>query len=349
MSTQRRYNLINEKWIPVRLPDGSRDELGIRETLLRSKEIEVIEDPSPLIVASLHRFLLAVLYRALEGPTDIDKANDLIKNGLPPDKITDYLEKWRHRFWLFDEQFPFFQIPTFEPEKWKAWTVLAAEHNADNAKVLFDHVDVTAPGVISEAMASRWIVATQTFVISSGKSEIKHTKNAPSATSIISIPLGRNLQDTLLFSLVPQNREIIASDIPVWERDPESVDILKNGLIRPANGLADLYTWRSRSIRLMPGNDGISQVAFGSGIEYSAGAQVDPMVAYRIDPKIGKLPYQLRNRGLWRDFDSLLPNMSTDKSDLAPIVIDHAVRLSRSTPERFPRSVMIVGQNNEKL
>ncbi len=76
-----RFNLIDEKWIPVRFPDGTRDELGIRDTLLRSKEIAAIEDPSPLVVAALHRFLLAVLYRALEGPTDIDQAKALFKAG----------------------------------------------------------------------------------------------------------------------------------------------------------------------------------------------------------------------------------------------------------------------------
>ena len=62
-----RYSLIDEKWIPVRFPDGTRGELGIRDTLLQSGEIEAIEDPSPLVVAGLHRFLLAVLYRALAG------------------------------------------------------------------------------------------------------------------------------------------------------------------------------------------------------------------------------------------------------------------------------------------
>ncbi|EAY58011.1 MAG: CRISPR-ssociated protein, Cas1 [Leptospirillum sp. Group II 'C75'] len=344
MRTMRRYNLIDEKWIPVRFPDGRLDELGIRETLLRSKEIAVIEDPSPFVVASLYRFLLAILYRTLEGPTDIDKAKDLFKNGLPADRITAYLEKWRDRFWLFDEQFPFFQIPTFEPKELKAWTVLAAEHNADNAKVLFDHVDVTAPGVISEAMASRWILATQTFSVSSGKSELAHTGSAPSAISEMVIPLGASLQDTLLFSLVPQNRDIVPSDIPVWERYPESVEDLKSGLMRPASGLADLYTWRTRSIRLIPDESGVSRLALASGVKHQAGTQIDPMVGYRIDAKKGKLPLRLQERGLWRDFDSLLP----DGSNLAPSVIDHAVRLSRSTPERFPRSVMIVGQSNDQ-
>jgi len=112
-----RFNLIDEKWIPVRFLGGTRDELGIRDTLLRSMEIAAIEDPSPLVVAALHRFLLAVLYRALEGPTDIDQAKVLFKAGLPGEKITAYLEKWRDRFCLFDEKHPFYQVLAYEPQE----------------------------------------------------------------------------------------------------------------------------------------------------------------------------------------------------------------------------------------
>ncbi|MDB6039987.1 MAG: type CRISPR-associated protein Cse1/CasA [Verrucomicrobiales bacterium] len=340
-----RFNLIDEKWIPVRYPDGSRDELGIRDTLLRAKVITAIEDPSPLVVAALHRFLLAVLYRALEGPTDIDQAKALFTEGLPGEKITAYLEKWRDRFWLFDEKYPFGQIPTFEPKVWRAWTVLAAEHNADNAKVLFDHVDVEAPGTITEGAAARWILATQTFSVSSGKSELAHTGTAPSATAALVLPLGLNLQDTLLFSLVPQNREVTASDLSLWERSPELVARLKEGIERAASGLADRYTWRIRSIRLEANqSDRIGKLAFASGVGNSSMDQSDPMLGYRIDDKKGKLPIQFRERGLWRDFDSLLP----DESHLAPKVIEHATGLTRSDRSRFPRSVMVLGQANNK-
>ena len=340
-----RFNLIDEKWIPVRFSDGARAELGIRDTLLQSRAIAAIEDPSPLVVAALHRFLLAVLYRALEGPTDIDQAKALFKAGLPGEKITAYLEKWRDRFWLFDETCPFGQIPTFEPKTWRAWTVLAAEHNADNAKVLFDHVDVEAPGVISEAAATRWILATQTFSVSCGKSELSHTGTAPSATAAMALPLGGDLQDTLLLSLVPQNRGIIAADNPLWERCPESVESLKAGMARSASGLADRYTWRVRSIRLEANDSGlIGKLAFASGVGNSSVDQTDPMLGYRIDDTRGKLPIRFRDRGFWRDFDSLLP----DESHLAPQVIEHATALTRSNRGRFPRSVMVLGQVNNK-
>lgn len=340
-----RFNLIDEKWIPVRFQNGSRDELGIRDTLLRSKEIAAIEDPSPLVVAALHRFLLAVLYRALEGPTDIDQAKMLFKAGLPNERITTYLGKWRDRFWLFDENYPFGQIPTFEPNAWRAWTVLAAEHNADNAKVLFDHVDVEAPGTISDAAASRWMLATQTFSVSCGKSELSHTGTAPSATAAMVLPLGRDLRDTLLLSLVPQNREVTAADLALWERSPEFVERLKEGIKRAASGLADQYTWRTRSIRLEANDtDQIGKVAFASGVGNASVDQTDPMLCYRIDDKNGKIPIQFRERGLWRDFDSLL----ADESHLAPKVIEHAIALTRSNRDRFPRSVMVLGQANNK-
>lgn len=341
----RRFNLIDEKWIPVRLPDGTRDELGIRETLLHAGKIAAIEDPSPLVVAALHRFLLAVLYRALEGPTDTAQAKSLFKTGLPGDAITTYLKKWHNRFWLLDEKNPFGQIPTFTPRIWRSWTVLAAEHNADNAKVLFDHVCNGFAGTIPEAMAVRWLLATQTFSVSCGKSELAHTATAPSATAAMVLPLGLDLQDTLLFSLIPQNKAIAAHDLPIWEREPETVEALKGGLERNQSGLADLYTWRIRAIRLEGNNSGgIGRLAFASGVGNASSNQIDPMLAYRIDDKKGKLPIQFRERGLWRDFDSLLP----DESRLAPLVIENAAALTRTNRGRFPRTVLVLGQANNK-
>lgn len=340
-----RFNLVDEAWIPVRYLDGRPAELGIRDTLLQAPDIAGIEDPSPLVVAALHRFLLAVLYRAIDGPTDIEQAKALFKSGLPADRISAYLAHWRERFWLFDEKYPFGQIPTFEPRIWRAWTVLAAEHNADNAKVLFDHVDVGDAGTIAPAAAVRWMLATQTFSVSCGKSELAHTGTAPAATAAMVLPLGENLQDTLLLALVPQNREVMAGDIPLWEREPEAVSALQGDCTRAISGIADRYTWRIRAIRLQTSNDpSVGWLAFASGVAHQGTEQPDPMLGYRIDEKKGKLPIQFRGRGFWRDFDSLLP----DATQLAPQVVEHAVRLSKLAPGRFPRSVLVLGQANNK-
>lgn len=347
-----RFNLIDEKWIPVRFPDGTHDELGIREILLHSNEIASIEDPSPLVVAALHRFLLAVLYRALEGPTDIDQAKALFKEGIHGGKITAYLQKWRDRFWLFDERYPFYQVPDYEPKEkngkkqWRSWSAIAAEHNADNAKVLFDHIDVVDAGPISSSKAARWLIACQTFALGGGNSDFQYTKGGPSATAVMVVPLGENLHDTLVFSLVPENRELLWADIPPWEREPETVTSLQHGSERTISGLVDLYSWQTRSVKFNPQEDGktIKELVFASGIACSSEDYADPMLGYRIDEKRGKLPIQFRDRGLWRDFDSLLP----DGSRLAPQVIEHATALTKFKRERFPRSMMVLGQANSK-
>lgn len=360
-----RFNLIDEKWIPVRFSHGSRDELGIRETLLRSKEIAAIEDPSPLVVAALHRFLLAVLYRALEGPTDIDQAKELFRDGFPGEKISAYLEKWRDRFFLFDVKYPFGQVPTFEPKKWRAWTALAVEYNADTAKVLFDHTSEEEPGSIRPAAAARWLLATQTFAVSTGKSEVSHTGKAPSAGSMMVIPIGLNFQDTLCFCLVPQNRMVMLDDVPLWERKPDSMEYLKtktkvphknNGeskdraIERGASGVIDLYTWRTRSILFKEDTSGfISELGFASGLGYKESIECDPMLGYTIKEVTDKeskakvkkkFSIQFEEKGIWRDFDSLLP----DDARLAPKVIEHAVHLSRKERGRFPKGVMVLGQ-----
>jgi CRISPR system Cascade subunit CasA len=347
-----RYNLIEENWIPVRYSDGLRSELGIQETLLQSMQLAAIEDSSPLVVAALHRFLLALLYRAIEGPTDIKEAKILFKGGLPGDKIAKYLTRWRDRFWLFDEKHPFFQVPDYLPEEkrgkkqWRSWTVLAAEHNADNAKVLFDHVMIGNAGSISAKQAAKWLIATQTFALGGGKSDFQYIKSGPSATATMALPLGKNLQDTLLLSLVPQNRELLRMDIPIWEREPEALTSLQKGPKRIATGWVDLYTWRTRSVKFNLQDEGqsISELTFASGVECSRNGQTDPMLSYRVDDEKGRLPIRLKGRGLWRDFDSLLP----DESGLAPLVIKHSTALTHFNTDRAPQSVMVVGLSNKK-
>lgn len=345
-----RFNLIDEKWIPVRFSDGVRDELGIRDTLLRAKEIAAIEDHSPLVMAALHRFLLAVLYRALEGPTDINQAKVLFKQGLPHEKITVYLEKWRDRFWLFNEKYPFYQVPDYKTEKRRSWAAMAAEHNADNAKVLFDHLDVTESGEIASRRAACWLLACQTFALGGGKSDFQYTKGGPSATAVMVLPLGRNLESTLILSLVPENREVFHEDVPIWERESESFLSLRNGMKRSMSGWADLYTWRTRSIKFHLDGDGdtIGELAFASGIECLPEGIVDPMVGYKIiRQERGKQSIRFHERGergYWRDFDSLLP----DNGSLAPKVIEHATNLTRRNLDHFPKAVLVLGQANDQ-
>jgi len=340
------FNLIHEKWIPVRFSDGTRDELGIRDTLLRAKEITAIEDQSPLVVAALHRFLLAVLYRALEGPTDIEQAKELFRKGLPHEKITAYLEKWHDRFWLFNEKYPFEQISGFNPKEWKAWTKLTAEHNAENAKVLFDHIDVKKPFPLSFATTARCLLAAQTFDLAVAKSEFVQPLDAPSARAVFFIVVGNNLHDTLCFCLKPQAKHISKQDSAQWEVTPDTAKLLKSGKGKVISGYSDLYTWRSRSVILKDGGHRkICTLGFASGVSVANdGPFIDPMLCYHEKQDSGLAPFKFReDKDFWRDFDSLLPG-GTSRS---PLVVENAVLLCESVSGRWPLGVLVCGQKTK--
>lgn len=335
-----RYNLIDEPWIPVRDLNGRLSDLGIKDVLLRSRELATIEDPSPLVVAALHRFLLAVLYRALKGPTDIEHAKRLFRDGFPAKEIIGYLESWRSRFFLFDEKYPFGQVPSVPADEMEPWTKLTAEYNSTSNKVLFDHTDTTAPAAIPLKAAVRWLLATFNFSVSGGRGY----RPSPSANAIFCLPQGQCLEDSLVYSLVPQNREIIEQDLPIWEREPQGPEYFKKGPLRAPCGYADLYTWQARAVLLHQMADGhsVSQMAFIAG-EGNEKSLREPMAPFRIHKEHGLLPLPLPERGLWREFGSLLPN----SEGLAPQILEHASRLCLSERYRHPRAVMVLGQRNK--
>lgn len=331
-----RFNLIDEEWIPVRFLDGTCQELGIQDILLRSREIEAIEDPSPLVVAALHRFLLAVLYRALQGPTDIVQARALFREGLPDDKIVDYLERWRDRFWLFDEEYPFGQNPNVPQNRIEPWTKLTAEHNASSNKVLFDHTNTKNPGQRTAPECARWLISTMSFSISGGRGYYP----SPSPNAMICIALGKTLHQTISYNLVHYpNKEVMFGDAALWEREPKKLPLRKPKQI--ASGYADLYTWQSRMVLLEDRPSGlVSFVRFvaGQGFENPSGTP-DPMQPYIVKKK-GKFPVPFNpNRETWQDFDSLLP----ESDGLAPLTIQNAISLARNRAENLPKSVLILG------
>ena len=332
-----RFNLIDEKWIPVRFSDRTHDELSIRDTLLRAKQIAAIEDHSPLVVAALHRFLLAVLYRALEGPTDIDQAKALFKEGLPHEKITAYLERWHDRFWLFDERYPFGQNPNIPQDKIEPWTKLTAEYNATSNKVLFDHTNTKKPGAREPKECACWLLSTMNFSISGGRGYYP----SPSPNAIMCIPFGHDLHKTLCYSLVPYaNRDVMGGDSALWEREPEALPLSVSK--RMATGYADLYSWQARMILLEKISSGeviYTRFISGQGFDNSSNSP-DPMQAYKSDNTRGNLPIQFKeDRGTWRDFDSLLP----DNTELAPQTVQHALRLAGRRVDSMPRSVLVLG------
>jgi len=81
------FNLIDEPWILCIDLAGRQVEYGIRDTLAKAHELREICDDSPLVTVAIHRLLLAILYRAFQGPTGMKEWKALFQAGHSGDNL----------------------------------------------------------------------------------------------------------------------------------------------------------------------------------------------------------------------------------------------------------------------
>ena len=138
-----RFNLIEEPWIRVlSAENGEQKEVSMRELFRNAGNYKALAGEMETQNFAVLRFLLAVLQTVFsrfdfEGnvlpgielnemwiqtePVDEDDLDEFIdasdecweklyKAGRFPDIVTDYLEKWKDHFNLFDEEYPFLQV-----------------------------------------------------------------------------------------------------------------------------------------------------------------------------------------------------------------------------------------------
>ena len=347
-----KFNLTTEPWIPVRV--GEKLELySLEQTLTRAQEIERVEDASPLVVVTLHRFLLAVLYRALQGPDSFEELREWFEDGFPETAITDYLERWKHRFNLFDEERPFYQIADLDkavfgkPIEPKAWTELAPEvRDGGQGASLFNHTnDVAEP--IPAAEAFRHLLVRQTFALGGLSRTFDYSaKRSPSPNAVFLIPHGQNLLETLCYCLDPNNYAHYEHDVPFWERDTVyDVAYLQKTKEDAVMGCVQAYTWMSRAVKLEPleteGGVYVKDIYFASGLapKFEVAQYYDPMVGSSIAASgiyKGQAVFTKFRAGrrFWRDFHSLFAQQQ-DKE--APRVVGMSIKLA----SKFEREVSL--------
>jgi len=304
------FNLVSAPWIPVVDLDGARRLVGIRDALLEAHRIQRLTTLSPLAEVAVHRLLLAVLHRALDGPRDsIDVAEIYQAGQLPEGPIKSYLERWEHRFDLFHPTHPFYQVPDLPTDRPSPWTRLPPEFASGHNPTLFDHTMDDSPPPASPAEAALALLVHQSFALCGTIQRLGVTSgtDGPLARAALFLPQGSNLFETLLLNLPPYDGE---GDQPLWEREPYRRADVEGGRAQAMlSGRTRTYTWMSRAVRLLPEDDGhVRFIAYGPGVRPIESPDLDPMCAYR--RKDGQLsPYQLpTDRSFWwRDFEALLP------------------------------------------
>lgn len=312
------YNLLDEPWLPVRLRAGGVQSLGLLDVFRRSGEISALAETAPPSLVAEYRMLLAIVHRALVRAfgnwTDRDRVT-WFREGLPAGALCDYLETWRERFWLFDDQHPFMQVAILATaeetrDKHKPWTQVSLASANGNAPVVFDHALDAAPAAIAWPMALAHLLGFMQFTPGG---LVKTVRDADKAGALVNtaavLPIGRTLSETLCLALhrppLPSQAE---PDLPAWERAPLTLADLRADPAL-ATGPNDRYTRQSRAVLLQAEQDGrVRWLRFAAGHALAEDEQrPDPMACYRAgSDKLVRVTFTA-GRAAWRDLPALLP------------------------------------------
>lgn len=314
------FNLVDEAWLPCVWLDGTTVTLSLRDTLTQAHQLQSLVGDSPPQTAALHRFLLAILHRVF-GPEDEDAWAVLWQaKAFDANRINEYLDKWQHRFDLFDVERPFYQSATLYLESnWVSINRLVHDLNA--AYPLFNHAETTARSYLTPSEVARAIITAQGFSLC-GTSGAFFPQKSPRdkkiqgmfvdgsiARAINFLIQGDKLFETLMLNLIqyPDDDVIVHfdDDAPSWELDdPASPER------HPLMGYLDYLTWQNRRILLQPeldiqGKMVIHQMRWEPANRLEA-SLLDTMQHHFVNKKEGyQSLYFNEDKSLWRDSGSL--------------------------------------------
>ncbi len=338
------YNLIDEPWITCRMPDGGPREFGLCEVLGQAHTIEEIQAQTPLVAVSLLRLLVGLVHRIQGGPATVGEWGAMWDRGhFDLAGVEGYLSSWRHRFDLFDKEFPFMQVGGFHivdgsgsPKAPATTALLAHEAATGNNATLFDHACDESPVLLPAAQAARRLVAHQFYAIGGGKGgtsdrfgEHPYLSSGPLVGGVVLVPIGRTLFHTIMLNLIlPGFHKVSATndDAPSWEWEHFPAP----GKWQ-AGGYLSQLTYPSRYCRLMrPAEASASTPQTAVTGVYTAqaltpdNAVVSPWMASRQLKDGSVVPVAMRvDRLLWRDAHVFFsqPRIAGSRLDGRPAVI----------------------------
>ena len=366
------FNLLDEPWLPVQWRAGGTEDVGLRTLFDRAHEVADLAESVPTSYVALHRLLLAITHRALTRSvgrwTTADRAHWL-RESLPSGALTDYLEQWRERFWLFHPTHPFMQVAALAaplPPKAdkrfgafasgvassehalapKPWSQIALESASGNNAVLFDHSVDPAPVAITAATALRALCGYLQFAPGQPVKALCKSGNdlsGPLFNSLAVLPVGRHLVETLALALPASPLNDDADDVPAWERPAPTLGaLMANATV--ARGPCDRFTRLSRATLLLPERDGmVRRLLFAEGLALQVDSMApDPMVSYRPGANDSWVRVSFREgRAAWRDLGALLPDPSGRLAQPAP-VLENALRALQAAGRRSEALGLVV-------
>lgn len=352
-----RYNLLDEKWIQVASKD-TVEKVSIKELFAGAAKYKELAGDMKTQDFAVMRVMLAILHTVFSrfdsnGEPyeffEVDEESflqigELEENDLEdyedalyqtwidiwnakefPKVVYEYLEKWRERFFLYDDKYPFFQVTKEVIEKdaagggefyGKNINRLVSESN--NKQAYFSPKDEAYKEYIADDELARWLITLQGYIGTSDKKKVGTAKTYSKGWlyDLGGVYLqGNNVFETLMLNFAiahNENNNLLKMQKPCWEAE----NIEKNIELYFHNGIdniASLYTAWCREIFIDPNRTKedkfVCFIAKLPEIEHSD-AFLEPMTVWKYnDTGEYKDKYRPRkhdaNKSMWRNFGLL--------------------------------------------
>lgn len=355
------FNLIDEPWISV-VTDykGTTKLVGLKEFFQNAETYIDFAGDMPTQDFAVMRFILAILHTVFSrydsngNPYEMIDLNgkmqqienvdeeyeeeyedalmktweSLWKTGKFPEIVIDYLECWHDRFYLFDDEYPFYQVTRDEIDETKISKANPSEILGKNINRLISEsrnkIALFSPKyssnenkeILDYDEVARWLISFQSYASLSDK--VRFSNKSYKASKGWLFDLGGvflssdNLYKTMVLNLVLVNTSNTDYNTniqkPVWEYKPSEVvkKYMSDNLI---DNIAELYTAYSRAIYI---SDFDPKKPFKMGIVklpevLHKNNFLEPMTVWRFNkdgPNKGEFTprkHQL-NKSLWRSF-----------------------------------------------
>lgn len=352
-----RYNLLDEKWIQVASKD-TVEKVSIKELFAGAAKYKELAGDMKTQDFAVMRVMLAILHTVFSrfdsnGEPyeffEVDEESflqigELEENDLEdyedalyqtwidiwnakefPKVVYEYLEKWRERFFLYDDKYPFFQVTKEVIEKdaagggefyGKNINRLVSESN--NKQAYFSPKDESYKEYIADDELARWLITLQGYIGTSDKKKVGTAKTYSKGWlyDLGGVYLqGNNVFETLMLNFAiahNENNNLLKMQKPCWEAETMEKNIESYFHNRIEN-IASLYTAWCREIFIDPNRTKedkfVCFIAKLPEIEHSD-AFLEPMTVWKYnDTGEYKDKYRPRkhdvNKSMWRNFGLL--------------------------------------------
>lgn len=322
------FNLLDEKWIQVLKNDCSEELVSLTEVLIYAHEYRDLSGDTPEQDMAVLRLLLAVLHTVfsrMDQDGHVDKIDSPVKarkrwralweKGYFQEKVIHtYLEPLHERFWLFHDQYPFWQISQAAVGTEYTAAKLNGELSESGNKVrLFPLCNGIRKKEMEYAQAARWLLYVNAYDDTSSKPKGKGLPS-PGVGWLGKLGLieavGENLFQTLLLNLtlLKDGRNLWEGENrPIWEREPDKAE--RQEIAVPDNQ-AELLTLQSRRLLLKRDHDKVVGYYLLGGDFFDKNlAYAEQMTVWRQVKEKDRTFFTPRrhdpSRQMWRDFGNI--------------------------------------------